>query len=69
MSDPAEQKGGVPSRLTEIIREVKTATADRDDVVVELREAQKGRLELLAAELAPIFAEVPSTAIHSCSLV
>jgi hypothetical protein len=61
MSDPAEQKGA-PSRLAEAVREVKNATADRDDVVVELREAQKMRLELLAAELAPIFAEVPADA-------
>ena len=30
-----------------------------DDVVVELREATRTRLELLAAELAPVFAEVP----------
>src|SRR5262245_2200082 len=62
MSDPAEQKSAAGSRLTEAIREVKNATADRDDVVVELREAQKMRLELLAAELAPIFAEVPEEA-------
>jgi hypothetical protein len=61
MSDPAEHKAA-PSRLMEAVREVKNATADRDDVVVELREAQKMRLELLAAELAPIFAEVPEDA-------
>ncbi|MDW6023125.1 hypothetical protein SAZ10_15295 [Mesorhizobium sp. BAC0120] len=61
MSDPAEQKstnGAV--RLVEAIREAKNAAADREDVVVDLREAQKTRLELLAAELAPIFAEVPA---------
>lgn len=63
MSDPAEQRNAVgATRLTDAIREVKTAAADRDDVVVELREAQKTRLELLAAELAPIFAEVPAEA-------
>jgi hypothetical protein len=62
MSEPAEQKGGVGSRLGEAIREVKNAAADRDDVVVELREAQKVRLELLAAELQPVFADVPEDA-------
>lgn len=62
MSDPAEQKGPSGSRLVEAIREVKNAQADRDDVVVELREAQKMRLELLAAELQPIFADVPAEA-------
>jgi hypothetical protein len=62
MSDPAEQKVPAGSRLVEAIREVKNAQADRDDVVVELREAQKMRLELLAAELQPIFADVPAEA-------
>ena len=64
MSDPAEQKSAanVSSRLADAIREVKNAAADREDVVVELREAQKMRLELLAAELAPIFADVPADA-------
>jgi hypothetical protein len=62
MSEPAEQKSVPPSRLGEAIRDVKNAAADRDDVVVELREAQKVRLELLAAELAPVFADVPEDA-------
>jgi len=62
MSEPAEQKSVPASRLGEAIREVKNAAADRDDVVVELREAQKVRLELLAAELAPVFADVPEDA-------
>jgi hypothetical protein len=62
MSDPAEQKSAAGSRLVEAIRDVRNAAADRDDVVVELREAQKMRLELLAAELQPIFADVPHDA-------
>jgi hypothetical protein len=50
-----------PSRkLSDAIREVKNALADRDDVVVEMREAHRMRLDLLAAELAPVFADVPS---------
>src|SRR5262245_60039130 len=62
MSEPAEQKSAPASRLNEAIRDVKNAAADRDDVVVELREAQKVRLELLAAELAPVFADAPEDA-------
>jgi hypothetical protein len=63
MSDPAENKGAtVNLRLADAVREVKNAAADREDVVVELREAQKMRLELLAADLAPIFADVPADA-------
>jgi hypothetical protein len=63
MSDPAEQQNANGNlRLADAIREVKNAAADREDVVVELREAQKMRLELLAAELAPIFTDVPADA-------
>jgi hypothetical protein len=47
-------------RLTEAIRDVKNAVADRDDVVVELRDAERMRLDILAAELAPVFADVPA---------
>jgi hypothetical protein len=50
-----------PSRkLADAIRDVKNALADRDDVVVDLREAHRMRLDLLAAELAPVFAGVPA---------
>jgi hypothetical protein len=63
MPDPAEQQNANSNlRLADAIREVKNAAADREDVVVELREAQKMRLELLAAELAPIFTDVPADA-------
>lgn len=47
-------------RLSDAVRDVKNALADRDDVVVDMREAHRMRLELLAAELAPVFAEVPA---------
>ena len=61
MSDAQEQR--VPAegrRLADVIREVRNAAADRDDVVVDMREAQRMRLELLAAELAPVFADFPA---------
>lgn len=49
-----------PSRkLSEVVREVRNAAADREDVVVEIREATRVRLDLLAQELQPVFAEVP----------
>lgn len=62
MSDAGENVKPIGSvqRLSDAIRDVKNAAADRDDVVVELREASRMRLELLAAELAPIFAEGPA---------
>ena len=46
-------------KLAQALREVRTASADREDVVVELREAARMRLELLAQELEPVFADVP----------
>ena len=61
MSEPVEnqQMQAAEGRLAATIREVKNAIADRDDVVVDIREAQFSRLELLADELKPVFAEVP----------
>jgi hypothetical protein len=55
----ARRTVGPNKRLADAIRDVKNAAADRQDVVVELREASRTRLELLAAELAPIFEDVP----------
>lgn len=46
-------------RLADAVREVKNAVADRDDVVVDMRDAERMRLELLANELAPVIADVP----------
>lgn len=41
-------------RLADIVREVKIAAADRTDVVVDIRDADRARLELLAAEIQPL---------------
>lgn len=49
-----------PRRLSDAIRQAKNAAADRDDVVVDMREASRTRLELLAAELESVIAEVPA---------
>ncbi len=61
MSDAGENVTAIDKgrRLSDAIRDVRNAAADRDDVVVDMREAQRMRLELLAAELAPVIADVP----------
>ena len=62
MTDSAETRKNSQDRLDlrATIRAVKNDLADRDDVVVDLREMQRARLELLAEELKPVFAQVPS---------
>jgi len=45
-------------RLVDIVREVKIATADRTDVVVDMRDADRARLELLAEEIRPVLADI-----------
>ncbi|MEX3011951.1 hypothetical protein [Hoeflea sp. TYP-13] len=52
--------GGKSRRLSDVVREARIAAAEREDVVVDMREAHRARLELLAEELAPIFDEVPT---------
>lgn len=61
MSDASEKVTAIEKgrKLSDAIREVKNAAADRDDVVVEMREAQRMRLEMLAADLRPVFEDVP----------
>lgn len=46
--------------LDEAIREVRLNAAERGDVVVELREASRARMELLAAELEPTIQSLPA---------
>lgn len=60
MSEPTDNGNARNTgRLSDAIRRVRTAEAERSDVVVELRDADRARLELLADELKDIFAEVP----------
>jgi hypothetical protein len=59
---PAEPQRDAPKdgnvrKLADAIREVKNAMADRDDVVVEIREVTRTRLEMLATELEPVIAD------------
>lgn len=55
LQDPAK-----PRRLADAMREVKNNAADRVDVIADMREASRTRLELLAHELEGVFAEVPA---------
>ncbi len=59
MSDTSDDNSGKVRSLRDTIREVRTAETERSDVVVELRDAERARLELLAEELRDVFAEVP----------
>lgn len=59
----ADGKKGTHSNvrnLTDAIRKVRVAESERNDVVVELRDAERTRLDMLADELRGVFAEVPS---------
>ena len=60
LSDPSDNTTGKVRSLRDTIREVRTAETERADVVVELRDAERARLELLADELRGVFAEVPA---------
>lgn len=46
------------NRLSDIVRKARVSSAERQDVVVDMKEADKARLELLAEKLEPIFDEV-----------
>lgn len=48
-------------RLADIVREVKIATADRTDVVVDMRDADRARLELLADEIKPVLNDIDAS--------
>lgn len=58
--EPEQEKprGQTTSRLVDAVRHVRVAAADKSDVVVEMREADRTRLELLAQELAPVIDDV-----------
>ena len=45
--------------LSKSMERMKSLQADRDDVVVELKQSQRTRLEMLARELQTVFEQVP----------
>jgi hypothetical protein len=60
LSDTTDNRGEKARSLRDTIRQVRTAEAERSDVVVELRDAERARLEMLAEELRSVFNEVPA---------
>ena len=52
--------GGVrPRRLRDALRQARIEAADRTGVVVDLRDAEVARLEILNEALDPLFSEIP----------
>ncbi|WP_349362625.1 MAG: hypothetical protein ABL307_09690 [Roseitalea porphyridii] len=58
--DPNEDTASPNTRLVDAVRQVKIAAAERNDVVVDMKEADRARLDLLAQRLQPVFDEVPA---------
>src|SRR3954453_4293963 len=56
----AEPEAPEPGTLKEAVREARIEAAERTAVVVDLRDAELARLELLNDALEPLFAEIPS---------
>jgi hypothetical protein len=48
-----------PIRLRDALRQARIEAADRTGVVVELRDAEVARLEILSEALDPLFAQIP----------
>ena len=55
----AKQTEKKVSDLAAAIDRVREAQTDRDDVVVEMRQAARARLEMLARDLQPVFEDLP----------
>ena len=50
-----------PTRLRDALRKARIEAADRTAVVVDLRDAEVARLEILNEALDPLFSEIPDT--------
>ena len=55
-TDPAAEK---PMRLRDALRQARIEAADRTGVVVDLRDAEVARLEILNEALDPLFGQIP----------
>jgi hypothetical protein len=63
MSEAQTTQGSSPPRppsLRDALRKARIETADRTGVVVDLRDAEVARLEILNEALDPLFAQVPA---------
>src|SRR5512134_670947 len=49
-----------PTALQQAVRQARIETAERTSVVVELRDAELARLEILNEALDPLFADIPA---------
>src|SRR3978361_1149665 len=54
-----EAREPAPTRLRDALRKARIEAADRTGVVVELRDAEVARLEIMNEALDPLFAQVP----------
>jgi hypothetical protein len=54
-------KPQAPNALREAVRDARIEAAERSAVIVDLRDAEMARLELLDEALDPLFADIPST--------
>src|SRR5712671_3707013 len=50
-----------PIRLRDALRQARIEAADRTGVVVDLRDAEVARLEILNEALDPLFSQIPDT--------
>jgi hypothetical protein len=57
--DEQPPEPGHSARLKDAVREARIESAERSGVVVDLRDAELARLELLNETLDPIFADIP----------
>jgi len=55
------EKPEAPTALKEAVREARIEAAERSAVIVDLRDAEVVRLELLNEALEPVFRDIPST--------
>ncbi|WP_271199042.1 hypothetical protein [Methylopila turkensis] len=58
-SAPASARPASSRPLREALRRARIEAAERSDVVIDLRQAEIARLEILRDALAPVFADVP----------
>ena len=63
MSDPQSTAGSEarPTRLRDALRQARIEAADRTGVVVDLRDAEVARLEILSDALDPLFSQIPDS--------
>jgi hypothetical protein len=59
VQNSASEPAGKPMRLRDALRQARIEAADRTGVVVDLRDAEVARLEILNEALDPLFGQIP----------